>query len=139
MKSATAERTQHFPPFAPTFGVAAVTKAPVHLGEVSAEPEPRPRVQRSRTPGAVLTSSESIPEALLSMGVTGLSGGLTGALAADSWQGGAIGAGTTMALWSGWNLLAAWRSLGPGTRVTLGVGALVGGASAAALYLRRRR
>jgi len=82
--------------------------------------------------------TEPVPETLLGLGTTVVSGGLTGGLAAGSWRGAAIGSGVTVGAWGLWNLIGSWRQVGTTTRLLLGLSSLVGSTLATVLVLERR-
>jgi len=85
--------------------------------------------------GQSISTAEPLPEALLGFTTAGMSGAIVGGIASNSWSGAGIGAGLNIGLWATFNVIGAWRTTGPRTKVLMGVGALVGLSTALGLYL----
>lgn len=125
------------PPFAPALGAMSLPRVQ-HAGEVSGEPN-RGTAGGMMVMGMGADPLEPLPESLLGLTTAGMSGALTGGIAASSWYGAGIGAAVNVGLWSLFNLIGAWRTTGPKTKVVMGLGALLGTSTAVGLFLGRKK
>ncbi len=91
------------------------------------------------TPGAAITSTEPLPEVALGLVTSGMSGAVTGGIAAGTWRGAFIGMGVNMGAWSLMTLLGSWRDMGEKGRYALGSSALLGTLLAAGMVFSRRQ
>lgn len=140
---------QSLPHFAPVLG--AMTIPGINRMPTSTTTMPHQSSDQTVVPDAVLDAMQAqttplapagpapapVPEVLLGIGTAGISGAITGGIAASSWRGAAIGAGVNAGLWSGFTLLGGWNGLSKGSRVALGLTTGVGLAAAAALAFSR--
>ncbi len=84
------------------------------------------------------TSAEPLPEVALGLVTSGMSGAVTGGIAAGTWRGALIGMGVNMGAWSLMTLLGSWRDMGEKGRYALGGSALLSAVLAAGMVFSRR-
>lgn len=115
-------------------------RIPHHAPMLGATPLPAvPQGGEVDASGTTSGFADPLPEVLLGLATSGLSGALTGGVAAGSWRGAGIGAAATATVWSVLTLLGSWRHTGLGSRIALGLAVVLGGATSAGLILTRRK
>ncbi len=94
--------------------------------------------QTPSTPGSGITSREPLPEVALGLVTSGMSGAVTGGIAAGTWRGAFIGMGVNMGAWSLMTLLGSWRDMGEKGRYALGSSALLSAVLTAGMVFSRK-
>jgi len=133
-----------FPHFAPIFG--AMTMPYVSSDEMSGVPgmgaadptNANGPIPVPMSPAVPTTNTEPLPEVALGLVTSGMSGAVTGGIAAGTWRGAFIGMGVNMGAWSLMTLLGSWRDMGEKGRYALGGSAVLSAVLAAGMVFSRR-